>query len=131
MSTKNQIKVYIGEKAVTISGYESEEYLQRVAAYLTGKIRELETMSGYRRLPVDTKNHLLSLNIADDYFKAKKQAEILEEDLQIKDREMYELKDELINLKVQLENTQKELERSKRESAKNNTAQLRMDMKNM
>ena len=57
---------------------------------------------------METKHTLLSLNIADDYFKAKKQAEVYEQDLQLKDKEMYDLKHELISLQVQIENSKKE-----------------------
>lgn len=57
---------------------------------------------------METKHTLLSLNIADDYFKAKKQAEIYEQDLQQKDKEMYDLKHELISLQVQIETGKKE-----------------------
>ena len=38
---------------------------------------------------MDTQNVLLQLNIADDYFKAKKQIGILEEDLKNKNDEVY------------------------------------------
>ena len=41
------------------------------------------------------------------YFKAKKQAEIFEQDLQQKDQEMYDLKHELIALRMQIEEAQK------------------------
>ena len=41
------------------------------------------------------------------YFKAKKQAEIFEQDLQQKDQEMYELKHELIALRMKIEETEK------------------------
>ena len=46
------------------------------------------------RQPMETKHTLISLNITDDYFKAKKQAEVFEQDLQQKDQEMYDLKHE-------------------------------------
>lgn len=55
---------------------------------------------------METKHTLLSLNITDDYFKAKKQAEIFEQDLQQKDQEMYELKHELIALRMKIEETE-------------------------
>ena len=45
--------------------------------------------------------------MTDDYFKAKKQAEIFEQDLQDKDQEMYELKHELIALRLKIEETEK------------------------
>ena len=107
MPTKNTTQVLIGGKIVKLSGYESEEYLQKVAAYLNNKLAELSELPGYNRQPVETKSTLLSLNITDDYFKAKKQAEIFEQDLQQKDQEMYELKHELISLRMQIEETQK------------------------
>ena len=68
---------------------------------------ELSEMPGYSRQSAETKHTLLSLNVTDDYFKAKKQAEIFEQDLQQKDQEMYELKHELIALRMKIEETEK------------------------
>ena len=45
--------------------------------------------------------------LTDDYFKAKKQAEMFEQDLRQKDQEMYDLKHELISLRMQIEEAQK------------------------
>ena len=36
MSSKSNTEVIIGGKVYTLSGYEGEEYLQRVAAYMSG-----------------------------------------------------------------------------------------------
>ena len=85
MAVKNTAQVVIGGKIITLGGYESEEYFQKVASYINNKIAELSEMPGYTRQPVETKHTLLSLNVTDDYFKAKKQAEIFEQDLQQKD----------------------------------------------
>ncbi len=115
MSAKNTTQVIIGGKIITLCGYESEEYLQRVAAYLNNKISELSELPGYNRQQVEMKQTLLSLNIADDYFKAKKQAEIFEEDSQLKDKEMYDLKHDLISLQIQNEALKKEIEEAKAE----------------
>ena len=41
MSAKNSVTVVIAGKVTRLSGYESEEYLQRVASYLIHKISEL------------------------------------------------------------------------------------------
>ena len=115
MSAKNTTQVIIGGKIITLCGYESEEYLQRVAAYLNNKISELSELPGYNRQQVEFKQTLLSLNIADDYFKAKKQAEVLEEDSQLKDKEMYDLKHDLIALQIQNETLKKEMEQAQAE----------------
>ena len=107
MAVKNTAKVIIGGKIITLGGYESEEYFQKVASYINRKIEELSEMPGYSRQPMETKHTLISLNITDDYFKAKKQAEIFEQDLQQKDQEMYNLKHERISLRMQIEEAQK------------------------
>ena len=107
MAVKNTAKVIIGGKIITLGGYESEEYFQKVASYINKKMDELSGMPGYSRQPMETKHTLLSLNITDDYFKAKKQAEVFEQDLQQKDQEMYDLKHELISLRMQIEKVQK------------------------
>ena len=41
MAVKNTTQVLIGGKIVTLSGYESEEYLQKVANYMNNKLTEL------------------------------------------------------------------------------------------
>ena len=107
MAVKNTAKVIIGGKIITLGGYESEEYFQKVASYINKKMDELSGMPGYSRQPMETKHTLLSLNITDDYFKAKKQAEVFEQDLQQKEQEMYDLKHELISLRIQIEEAQK------------------------
>ena len=40
MSAKNEAEVLIGGKVLTLSGYESQEYLQKVAAYLNNKLTD-------------------------------------------------------------------------------------------
>ena len=71
MAVKNKAQVIIGGKVITLSGYESEEYLHQVASYMNRKLTELCELPGYNRLPVEVRHNLLSLNITDDYFKAK------------------------------------------------------------
>lgn len=115
MPAKNTTQVLIGGKIIKLSGFESEEYLHRVAAYLNNKMNELSDLPGYNRQPVETKHTLLSLNIADDYFKARRQAEVFEEDSQLKDKEMYDLKHDLIAVQIQLENSKKEIARIEEE----------------
>lgn len=110
MSSKNKTEVLIDGKIYTLSGYESEEYLQRVATYINNKLAEFKKLDGYGRQSREIKSILLELNIADDYFKAKKQVEMIEDELSQKDRELYDLKHELIGVQIKLEDAQKELE---------------------
>ena len=110
MASKNRIQVLIGGKIYILSGYESEEYLQRVAAYLNNKITEIRSAEGYARLSPDMKSLLLNLNTADDYFKLKKQADELGEQIAAKDKELYEIKHELVQLQMKLESARKALQ---------------------
>lgn len=124
MSSKSNAEVIIGGKVYTLSGYEGEEYLQKVAAYINGKINEFDAMEEFKRLPMDMKSTLVELNIADDYFKAKEQAEKLEQDLEAKDNEIYDLKHDLISAQIKIENAQKtseELESENKELMLNKT----------
>ena len=41
MSQKNDIPVVINNKVYTLSGFESEEYLQNVASYINGRFRSV------------------------------------------------------------------------------------------
>ncbi len=107
MASKTDTEVIIGGKVFTLSGYESEEYLQKVASYINNKIAEYNKIEGFKRQPIDTQNVLLQLNIADDYFKSKKQIELMEEQMAEKEKELYDLKHELIATQIKLENTEK------------------------
>lgn len=109
MSSKTDTEVIIGGKVFTLSGYESEDYLQRVASYINNKINEYNKLDSFRRQPMDTQGVLLQLNIADDYFKAKKQISILEEEIQAKEKELYDLKHELISAQIKLESSEEQV----------------------
>jgi cell division protein ZapA len=107
MASKTDTEVIIGGKVYTLSGYESEEYLQKVASYINNKIAEYNKIDGFKRQPIDTQNVLLQLNIADDYFKGKKQIEMMEEQLQEKEKELYDIKHQLITTQIKLESAEK------------------------
>lgn len=117
MTSKTDTEVIIGGKVFTLSGYESEEYLQKVASYINNKYNEYNKVDSFRRQPMDTQGVLLQLNIADDYFKAKKQISALEEELQTKEKELYDLKHELISAQIKLESSQDQVKELRKEHA--------------
>lgn len=127
MSAKTDTEVIIGGKVFTLSGYESEEYLQRVASYINNKMAEYGKVDSFRRQPLDTQNVLLHLNIADDYFKAKKQISLLEEEIQSKEKELYDLKHELITSQIKLENTENSVKSMQTEINENAKKMIRME----
>ena len=103
MSAKTDTQVVIGGRMYTVSGYESEAYLQQVATYLNNKIVEFQRLDGYNRQSTDLQHFLLQLNIADDYFKAKKQISLMEEQIEEKEKALYDIKHELITTQMKLE----------------------------
>lgn len=115
MAVKTDAEVIIGGKVFTLSGYESEEYLQRVASYLNNKLAEYNKLEDFTRQPPARQNILMQLNIADDYFKARKQLAVLEEELQAKEKELYDLKHELVASQMKLENAEKSLKSVRKE----------------
>ena len=127
MAARTDTEVIIGGKVFTLSGYESEEYLQRVASYINNKVAEYSKVDSFRRQSVDMQNVLLQLNIADDYFKAKKQIDILEEDITNKEKEIYDLKHELIAAQMKLETTEKSVKRLQQELNENAKKIVRME----
>ncbi len=114
-SSKNYTEVLIGGKVFTLSGFESEEYLQKVSTYINHKLAECTSMDGYNRQSAETRSMLLALNIADDYFRAKRQGNALESDVESKDQEMYDLKHELISTQIKVSSLEEELKKAKEE----------------
>lgn len=123
MSAKTDTEVIIGGKVLTVSGNESAEYLQKVASYINNKVNEYTKMDSFKRQSADKQNMLIQLNIADDFFKAKKQIELLEQDLKAKENELYDLKHELIATQIKLDNTSKSLKEAN-ETINENSKQI-------
>ena len=88
MNEKTDAQVVIGGRTYTLSGYESEEYLLRVAGYLNGKIDELNADPDYGRLPVDMRQ--LLLNLVDK-----------------KENDLYDIKHELVAAQMKLQSAEK------------------------
>ncbi len=137
---KNYVKVIIDSTVYTLIGIESEDYIQSVAEYINNKIVELNKGT-LNQVGLNKSSLIVTLNIADDYFKEKEKNKILEEknskfdnNFQIsneqalkKDKEIEQLKEEcqafgiktgslnskIAELKNKLEKTQKELSQAK------------------
>ena len=127
MAVKTDTEVLIGGKVYTLSGYESEDYLQRVANYINNKVTEYSRMDSFRRQTPDLQNVLLQLNIADDYFKARNQISLLEEELQAKEKELYDLKHELVASQIKLENAEKSLKKVQSDLNENSQKMIRLE----
>lgn len=97
MKNKNDVEVLINGRKYTICGFESAEYLQKVATYINSKYMEFKDKDYYYSLDMDLRNILLAVNIADDYFKAKKEAWIIQKDNERKDKMVLDMKHEVLD----------------------------------
>lgn len=109
MSAKTVTEVVIDGKVYRMCGYEEAEYLQKVAAYINGKITEYNQLIEFRHQPSNMRAAILELNIADDYFKAKAQIDKVEREIELKDKEIYDLKHDLISSQIKVDNLEAEL----------------------
>lgn len=110
INKKNDTEVIINNKRYTLSGFESEEYLQKIASFLNSKINEIKQQDAYKTLDSDMRSILVEINIADEYFKLKRQFAESEDDSDSKSNEIYALKHDIMALQSKLEKANKEIE---------------------
>ncbi len=128
MAEKKVIKVLIGGKVMTMSGYESEEYMQRVASYINSKIEEYEKTDTFRKSSSDIKHRMLELNFADNYFKEKMHVEELEQNLKEKLDQLDNSKHECAIRGVMIDDLKKDIENLKKEQHENEKTILKLQM---
>ena len=110
---KNYAEVLIDGKIYTLGGIEEASYFQQVAAYVNHKLGELRRQPGFLKQKEDYQLVMLEINMADDYFKAREEADMLRRQNEETERDIYGIKHELINAQMKLETAQnriKELE---------------------
>ena len=112
MSEKKVIKVLIADKVMTMSGYESEEYMQKVAAYINDKLDEYKAVTSFKRATPDIQHRLLEINIADDYFKAQTRVDELEAEIKIKNNELDDIKHDSVNKAMIADEMKKKLDQA-------------------
>jgi cell division protein ZapA len=108
MSPKNDTKVLIGGNVYTLSGDESEEYIQRIALYINNKMKEVNFSENGKQLNTRLLSILLAINIADDLFKSEDKVKRLKNILESKDNIIKELGSDIITLQSKLEEKEKE-----------------------
>ena len=115
MTDKTDVQVIIDGKVLMLSGYESEDYLQKVASYINNKIGECNKMEAFRHASKDIQHRLIEINIADDFFKAKAQLDAMEAELKQKQEELYNMKHDVINKDMLIESTKESLKKAQDE----------------
>ncbi len=132
MNTKNDVEVIINGKQYTISGYESSDYLQRIATHINDKYAEFKQDEGYNRLDADMKNILLAINLSDDYYKVQESIQDLQREKEDLEKEIFNMKHDMIAMKSRLEDQEKklgELRKDKRHS-EHEVIRLETELKN-
>lgn len=107
---KNYAEVLIDGKVYTLGGAEEASYFQQVAAYVNHKLGELRSHPGFLKQKEDYQLVMLEINMADDYFKAKEEADQLKRQREEMDRDLYSIKHELINTQMKLEDAQRRVQ---------------------
>ena len=111
MKDKNDVEVLINGRKYTICGFESAEYLQQIASYINRKFIDFRKKDYYARMDLDLRNILLAINIADDYYKAKKKASEYCTESELKDKMVLDMKHEIIELQETIKKQKAELEK--------------------
>ena len=127
MKKQNDTDVIICGRRYTISGFESEDYLQRVASYINGRNEEFKRKNFYKLLDTETRNILMQLNIADDYFKGKEQMELLQKENDARNRDIFELKHEAIEAQTKLTALQAERDALKADDSAARKTSVRLE----
>ncbi len=115
MKIKNDIEVMINNKKYVMCGYESPEYLERIASHINKRLNQLKAQDQYKHLDPEMKNILLNINLVDDYFKALDQVKQLEEDRNSANDDLFDIKHEVLKKQTDLEELNSQYESLMRE----------------
>ncbi|MBE5960961.1 MAG: cell division protein ZapA [Lachnospiraceae bacterium] len=127
MTKRTDVEVIINDKRYTLGGYESEEYLQKVASYINAKYAEFKSKDFYRSLDFDMKMVLMQINLADDYFKMVDHLKEITDESNQKSNEIFDLKHDLIQMQNEYEAAEKEIERLKSENLEQQKEMIRLE----
>ena len=116
MSGKNSVEVIIEGKVYNLGGYESEEYMQKIANFVNNKLEEVKKLESYPYHSIELRHVLMYINLGDEYFKAKKKTDSLQEEIEMKDRLMYDMKHELIDAQLTSEAAEKTMKDLQKEN---------------
>lgn len=131
MSDKNYAEVLIDGKIYTLGGSEEEHYLQKVASYINEKTSLMKKQPGFSKQSQEYQSVMVELNIADDYFKAKEEAERAKYQCDEMEKESYSLKHELVTTQMKLEAALREVEEWKNKPQKPETLEYEKELQEL
>ncbi len=130
MNTKNDVEVIINGKQYTLSGYESSEYLQKIANHINDKIAEFKEQDGYLRLDTEMKNILLAINLSDEYYKAFKDSNDIKKENEEMEKEIFDIKHEMLTMQSELDKANEQIKKlaEERQAAKDQVIRLETEL---
>ena len=130
MNTKNDVEVIINGKQYTLSGYESSEYLQKIANHINDKIAEFKEQDGYLRLDTEMKNILLAINLSDEYYKALKDSNDIKKENEEMEKEIFDIKHEMLTMQSELDKANEQFKKlaEERQAAKDQVIRLETEL---
>ncbi|MBO4696632.1 MAG: cell division protein ZapA [Lachnospiraceae bacterium] len=127
MNNRTETDVIINGKQYSIIGYESEEYLQRVASYINSKYAEMRSQKWYKDMNPDMRAVVMQINLADDYFKLKQQLTDLTDETEDRDNEIYKLKHDLIAAQGDIQELQRKIEKLQQANLEEQKKSVRLE----
>ena len=130
MNTKNDVEDIINGKQYTLSGYESSEYLQKIANHINDKIAEFKEQDGYLRLDTEMKNILLAINLSDEYYKALKDSNDIKKENEEMEKEIFDIKHEMLTMQSELDKANGQIKKlaEERQAAKDQVIRLETEL---
>lgn len=127
MNTKNDVEVIINGKQYTLSGYESSDYLQRIANHINDKIAEFKQQESYLRLDIEMRNILLAINLSDEYYKAIKDSNDLKNENEDMEKEIFDIKHEMLTMQSEIDKAKEKIKELSDEKQKAQNEIIRLE----
>jgi cell division protein ZapA len=129
MADINETQVIIAGKVLTLTGYETAEYTQKVANYINKKMDECRNAVSFRSQNKETQMLLVALNIADDYMKISEKLNENEQLIKDKDTEIYNLKHDIITIQSRLDKADDQVRSLQDKMAESSKKLIQLDAK--
>lgn len=129
MADVNETQVIIAGKVLTLTGYETAEYTQKVANYINKKMEECRNAVSFRSQNKETQMLLVALNIADDYMKISEKLAENEQLIKDKDTEIYNLKHDIITIQGRLDKADDQVRSLQDKMAESSKKLIQLDAK--
>ena len=129
MADVNETQVIIAGKVLTLTGYETAEYTQKVANYINKKMDECRNAVSFRQQNKETQMLLVALNIADDYMKINEKLTENEQLIRDKDKEIYNLKHDIVTTQSRLDKADEQVRTLQDKMAESSKKLIQLDAK--